>query len=223
MLTRPPSAARPAASPVPDLRFSNLSPVYARVAAGDAVKKLIEREGGRLPGRFFAAPVVEETPLPLITVIGHGPTAEAARTTVVRGSRGFSQFVQAQQDALPKAERLTVAPLSTASPAVLIDPRKKTLPIFVFLAVLCAVVALIFIRDNLSPRESPERPRGAADDKTSTPEGARDVGRPKPLSRAPVPALPARHAPTLSTEPAPEEDGVEGLREVGRWAKRPAQ
>jgi hypothetical protein len=233
MLTDPQVPGKETGHPVPDLRFSSLSPVYARLASGDAVNALIRARGGRPPGRFFAYAVVDETTLPLITTVGQASTPAAAVKTVTRGSRAFIDFVNQQQKSVRKDERLALAPLSAASVPTLVDARKKTLPVFVFLAVMCAFVALAFILEN------------ARSGRTARLEVTEPVQTPDNVHLAPEPVAQAERVVDGSTRqrsrlshradtlhsanpPAPsaaaaaaDEEDVE-LRRARGWTKRSA-
>ena len=52
----------------------------------------------------------------------------------------------------PATERVTIQQLARPKEAKLIVPRKKTVPVTVFLSVLVATIALVFVLENLRPR-----------------------------------------------------------------------
>jgi uncharacterized protein involved in exopolysaccharide biosynthesis len=64
------------------------------------------------------------------------------------------QYVRSQQAlaAIPNGDRVDLQVLQNATPPVVVVPRKKTLAIVVFLAVVVAVVGLAFVLENLRPR-----------------------------------------------------------------------
>jgi hypothetical protein len=221
---------------VPDLRFSSLSPVYARLASGDAVKAVIRSSGRPLPGRFFAYAVVDETPLPLVTTVGQAPTPGDATTTVTRGARAFTQYVAAQQKTVPKTDRVELALVSAASSPTLIDARKKTLPVFVFLAVMSAFAALAFVIDNVKSSGSRRVSKSGVAERPQSVEPLRES--PDPVATAPLHQPQKLSAPTdtlhqgtaerTSANPSatrPRTMGADGSesgegRPSERWAKR---
>lgn len=136
-------------------RFSGLSTLYARLAESDEVLALIETEE-KLPGLFQAAPITDNVagPLPIVALLGKGDTASAAEITLSRGMKGFFKYVgQKQVEAdIPPRQRIRLEVLNAPDSATLIQPRKKTLPVVVFLAVMIAAIAIIFTLENAARR-----------------------------------------------------------------------
>lgn len=150
----------------PPDRYTGLAPLYAKLAQSDRVRALIERDGP-LKGAFLALPTADtstrrESPLPMVSLYGRGPTPAAAEETVQRGKDAFLAYLRSQQSRadIPQEKRVTIETLNEPQPAQLVVPRKKTLPFVVFLAVLFATLALIFVLENTRPaiRALPERP-----------------------------------------------------------------
>jgi hypothetical protein len=67
------------------------------------------------------------------------------------------QYVKSQQAlaAIPNGDRVDLQVLQNATPPILLQPRRKTLPIVIFVAVMTAVVGLAFILENARPRVTP--------------------------------------------------------------------
>jgi hypothetical protein len=63
------------------------------------------------------------------------------------------EYVESQQQAasIPAAQRISIQVLKRPAPPVIIEPRKKTLPIVIFLAVITAAIGLAFVLENLRP------------------------------------------------------------------------
>ena len=57
--------------------------------------------------------------------------------------------------AIPPNERVDLQVLQNATAPILLQPRKKTLPIVILLAVLSATIGLAFILENARPRVTP--------------------------------------------------------------------
>jgi hypothetical protein len=135
-------------------KFTGLAPLYAKLANSDAVKTRAER-AGPLPGKATAIPTADTSygavnPLPMVTIFATAPTPEAARSTAARISRAFQGYVVSSQTEakIPDDDRVQIQVVNEAGDETLLVPRKKTLPIVVFLAILSATIALAFVREN---------------------------------------------------------------------------
>lgn len=189
-------------------RFTGLALIYSRLAQSDEVLRQIEKDRP-LPGVLQAIPLVDTTagniPLPMVALFGKAASPEAAQVTASRGLDGFLKYVRASQVAadIPTEQRVQLRVVNAPGRAILIDPRKKTLPIVVFLAVLIATIAAAFVLENASlnraSRGSVEVPESGVQEK------------PEPV----ITATPERKkAPAPAPEPEPEPE----LTPVRRWA-----
>jgi hypothetical protein len=146
--------------------FTLLAGLYARLAQSDQVATLMRGDGqGPVTGRFTAIPTADTTysraeTLPMVSLFGTGSTPREAELTVERGVAAFLRYLRSQQAEaqIPSDKRVIVETINEPQPAQLIVPRKKTLPIVVFLAVLFATIALIFVLENMRPRASVSEP-----------------------------------------------------------------
>jgi len=178
-------------------RFASLSSLYARLAQSDQVRAIIEKQG-KLRGLFQAVPTTDTTlrsgTLPIVSLFGKASTPGAAQATVTRGLEAFLTYVRSQQRAarIPENQRVQLRVLNAPQPAVLVEPRKKTLPFVVFLAVMVAAIGLVFILENAA-RSRPH------------------------VEVAPIPPKPAPGtAPQLEPEAEPEPEPEVGT--IRRWA-----
>jgi hypothetical protein len=137
--------------------LSGLTELYAQFANSDQVKELMLRDGAANDWALTAAPVIptgSSSALPVIALAGlaDSPTS-AVRATLV-GRSAFLQYVKSQQvlAAIPKGDRIDLQVLQNVTPPTLVQPRKKTLPVVIFLAVLSATVGLAFVLENARPR-----------------------------------------------------------------------
>ena len=79
---------------------------------------------------------------------------------VDRGTRALlAHLAERQTQAkIPPDERVQVRVLSRVADPVLLEGRKKTLPIIVLLAVLSATIGLAFVLENVRPAVRPLSP-----------------------------------------------------------------
>lgn len=204
-------------------QFNGLASLYAQLAQSDEVLARIKTNGGPLDGSFQAIPVTDasQSALPIVALFGKAATAGAAQTTLRRGLAGFLAYVRSSQEAagIPVKQRIDLQILNAPGQAALIEPRKKTLPIVVFLAILMATLATAFILENRRrsaavegvgeaiPELRPARPADVAIE----PQRPSDPPEPAPeLKPTPVPD------PGLA--PEPELDEEPDVTRVRRWA-----
>ena len=119
-----------------------------------------------------AVPTIQYSALPVITLGGHANSANGAVSAVEYGRRALVEYVKLQQQAgkIPQGQRITLQIVQAATKPVVFQPRKKTLPIVVFLAVTILTIGLVFILENLRPRVralAPAEPAFRADTKQS--------------------------------------------------------
>jgi hypothetical protein len=142
------------------LRLSGYAALYARIANSDDVRKVIlALNGGRRPvGDVRAVPAADTsygsvTGLPGVTWFGTAPTATQAKTMAKLGMNAFLKYFAEQQAAasIPEKNRVVLKVLNEPSKTVVVTPRKKTLPIVVFMAVVFSTIALAFVLENARP------------------------------------------------------------------------
>ena len=139
-------------------RFYQLASFYSRLANGDAVQQVIKRRSNRV-GAVQAVPETDPTStsgaaIPFVDIIGSGPTPRIAERLATIGTSAFREYIAAQQRGagIPDSQRVDVQIVNSAQPALLVQGRKKTLPIAVFLGVMIMTVGAAFILENLRPR-----------------------------------------------------------------------
>jgi hypothetical protein len=181
-------------------KYAALASLYAQFAMGDDVRRRIVATGGPLSGSYSVAATADTTlgravSLPAVTVFGKATTPAAARETTLRVMNAFTGFIEQQQRAarIPQKNRVLLQVLNAPEPALLIEGRKKTLPIAVFLAVLFATVAFAFVLDNLRRTTS----RAASIPTTDVPSPGEPALREEPAA-APA-TLPVRRRAPGST------------------------
>ena len=136
-------------------RLANLASLYSEFASSDAVQRIVAR---RVKGAasISAGPVTSPTgtATPLMNIFGRATTAERALEVTRIGTQAFREFLDQQQDGagIPTNQRVKVNVLKGASSPLVVEPRKKTLPLVVFMAVLSATIALAFLLENARPQ-----------------------------------------------------------------------
>lgn len=139
-------------------RFPSLAVLYAYLAMGDPVKKIMLRHGP-VKGKIIASPVISTqsgygTTLPLVAISGTGTTKRAAVALTIRATNAFRRFLAEQQasNKIPPQNRVLLNVISKAEPPTLVKGRSKTLPLVVFITVILAVLGLVFMLENMRPR-----------------------------------------------------------------------
>ena len=159
-------------------RLTTLAVLYAELATSDPVRGLMsrdallplcDRESGIGPGlvtsgecgRIVATPVVagdNRISLPLVDLRAIAPSPSAAVDLAQRGVEAFGTYIRRQPraNAVPADDRVVVQQLVRPRPPQIFQPRPKTLPIVVFLAIMFATVGFAFLLENLTPRTRDE-------------------------------------------------------------------
>lgn len=138
-----------------DGRYVSLAAVYAELAKGDAIVREVAKDS--TPGQTYESLAVQ-TPagdgMPMIYFNGYGPTPGAAADVARRSSEAFRRYLSAQQarSDIPADKRVDVAVTQQATPPTLSEGRSVVRPLFLFLLVAIAFVALAFALENLRPR-----------------------------------------------------------------------
>jgi hypothetical protein len=141
-------------------RLNTLAVLYAELATSDPVRRQM-LEDGPLRGKIIATPVVvgeNRVMLPFIDVAAIATSPRGAVVLAQRAADAFGVFMRDQQVAnrVPAADRVIVQQLVRPKPPKLFQPRSKTMPVVVFLAVMFATVGLAFLLENLRPPRRPE-------------------------------------------------------------------
>jgi hypothetical protein len=137
--------------------LAGLTGLYAQFANSDQVRVLMLRKGASPLWKLSAAPVVpngSSSALPVVQLVGMAFSPRGAIQATLVGRSAFLQYVKSQQAlaAIPNGDRVDLQVLQNATPPVVVVPRKKTLAIVIFLAVMSATVALALILENARPR-----------------------------------------------------------------------
>jgi hypothetical protein len=149
-------------------RFLLLSDLYAQLATSDGVRKILNRDGP-VNGAISAVVLRPSSNVasPLIQMIGKAPSASKSQALTKRATDAFIRYLalRQQEAGIRPGNRVQVSIIRRVEPAALIEPRKRTLPIMVFLAVLSAAAALIYVLERVRVRpQATTRPVQVADE-----------------------------------------------------------
>jgi hypothetical protein len=137
-------------------RFQTLAQLYAQLAQSDDVRAIMLR-GGPIRDEYEAGAVRSEdgsTYLPLVAITGTAATADRSVAITERATDAFLRYLGERQNraGIPADKRVDVQVVEEPRKAELIEGRKLTRPIFLFVLVLTAFVVLAFTLENLRPR-----------------------------------------------------------------------
>jgi hypothetical protein len=171
---------------------------YAELATSDPVRSLIKRGGGvplcdreaysgtgleaeasKRCGNLIATPVVvgdSRVALPLVDLVAVAPSPTEAVGLAQRSAVAFQTYIRRQQRAndVPANDRVVVQQLVRPKPPKVFQPRSKTMPIVVFLAVMFATCGLVFLLENLRLRgyEADDEPEEIGEEGTAAARSA---------------------------------------------------
>jgi hypothetical protein len=138
-------------------RFSSLALIYAQWAPSDLVRQIMLRSGpihGKIEAAAVTTSPTSNDALPIVQIAGYGDSLLHSLQITQRATAALVKYVGMQQAAngIPDSNRVLLQQIQVASKSKLVSGRSKTLPIVVFLAVMSAIVALAFARENWKPR-----------------------------------------------------------------------
>jgi hypothetical protein len=138
-------------------RLSSLAVLYAQLANSDPVRRLMLKEGpfnGTVMATPAASPDGSYGTLPLIKIAANATSESEAKSLSWRAATAVRTYLEQQQDAakIPAAQRILLEPVQQPLRALLVKPRKMTLPIMIFGTILLASCGLAFVLENLKPR-----------------------------------------------------------------------
>jgi hypothetical protein len=148
-------------------RFNALAILYAELATSDPVLRSIRRDGS-IRGQIIATPLRDNDSgvlLPLIDLTAISNSPRAAIELASREVNALQSYLEAEQltNGVPSSDRVVLEEIARPTSARVFQPRSKTMPAVIFLAVMFATIGLAFVLENLKPRfreleESEETP-----------------------------------------------------------------
>lgn len=142
-------------------RLVALTGLYMELATSDLVLKEMLKTGD-INGALQSFPVVPGgkdslDPVPMFTLSAISPTPAGAQELAKRHVKAFLNVLSRRQTSarIPEYQRVKVEIVRQPQQATLLEGRKLTRPLVIFLAVMIAVFALAFALENLRPRVRP--------------------------------------------------------------------
>jgi hypothetical protein len=177
-------------------RFAGLIDVYAAIATSDAVINELRRRGlvkpedmkdGVLPIAAAAVPSTVNAATPMMTISGMSSSGPKATALTIGATKAFLDVLHRRQAAakIPKGDRIEARVVRGSEAPKLVDPRKKAIPILVFLGGLIATMTVAFTRDSAARRGRSTALAPVVSHEASTPttEVAEARSAPKPVPR----------------------------------------
>lgn len=156
------SAAGPSqAQTVDPNHLNNSASLFLELGTSDPVLAYI-RQSGPIDGVLRTFPVFPDgnsdfAPLPMVTLSAVAASAPAARQLNARYLDAFVRYIKQRQASagIADRQRIQLQVVRHPSAASLLQGRKLTRPIVIFMAVMLATIALAFVLENLRPRIRP--------------------------------------------------------------------
>ena len=177
VLPTPPLSSAGAGTTTPSYadpsRFSTLANFYAQLVNGDQIQRKVVQP--RLRQLLFGSVEVDRTSneaMPFVDVTALAPSPLAAVRLAYAGTRALQSLVATQQQGagIPADQRVLLQILQQPTKVRIEAPRKKTVPLVVFMAVLIATLGALLALENLRPSVAPAEvtpvPRAHPDEAT---------------------------------------------------------
>jgi hypothetical protein len=138
-------------------RLPDLANLYSSLVTSDNVRRIMLRQGpfkGGVSAAALPAGPSSSAVLPIINIRAIGFTARSSVALANRARDALRAYVDEQQqvNGVPPRDRIRLAVLNTGFGTELVQPRKKILPVVIFLAVMFATVTLALTLENVRPR-----------------------------------------------------------------------
>lgn len=143
------------------VHLTGLAALYVRLATSDPVLKEMRKPPAK-EGTLQAFPVQSTDtgrgePLPMVTLSAIGVSAQQSAALAREHARAFIDYIEREQRRanIPLDERVVIEVVRQPGEPTLLQARKKTRPMVVFVAVMIAVMGLAFALENLRPAAPP--------------------------------------------------------------------
>jgi hypothetical protein len=135
-------------------RLNEITVQAMALATSDAVKRIMAKQG-RINGVLQTFPVTAgDSLVPFITFSAIAASPKAALALNERHVAAFKTFFseRQRQAGIQADERVVIETVNAPQSPTLLEGRKKTRPIIIFLTAMIAVLGLCFVLENLRPR-----------------------------------------------------------------------
>jgi hypothetical protein len=143
------------------VHLTGLAALYVRLATSDPVLAEMRKPPAK-EGTLQAFPVQSTDtgrgePLPMVTLSAIGVSPQQSVALAREHARAFIEYLEREQQRanIPLDERVVVEVVRQPGKPTLLQARKKTRPMVVFVAVMIAVMGLAFALENLRPAAPP--------------------------------------------------------------------
>ena len=135
-------------------RFSTLATFYAQLVNGDQIQRQVVHP--RQKQLLFGSVEIDRTTneaLPFVDVTSFAPSPVIAKRLAQEGTRALQSLVAQQQTkaSIPDDQRVLLQVLQQPTKVRVATPRKKTIPVVVFMTVLIATLGALLALENLRP------------------------------------------------------------------------
>jgi hypothetical protein len=141
-------------------RLISLALIYAQMVSGDSVRRSVVAKDGPLRNDKIAATTVTNvstsSALPIVDVTGVAGSRERAITLARDASAALQATILSDEESagISPDRRVELNVIARATPLTskILTARSMTRPVFIFLLILTATIALAFLLENARPR-----------------------------------------------------------------------
>lgn len=133
-------------------RLSYLAALYARLAGGDGVKKILDPTGKKsLRYQVDQVTTSDGTLFPLLNVSGFAASPKGAVVLANRVADALQTYVASNQNAgnIPAATRVSLPAVKRAEQAKVFEGVKYTAPLMLFVLAMALTIFIAFLRYNV--------------------------------------------------------------------------
>jgi hypothetical protein len=141
-------------------RLPTLTALYASWVTSDPVRRIMAKSG-IVKGAIYASPLPADAngngTLPVVSITADAYSLIGSINLANSAASALRTYLEQQQAAnkIPDAQRIELRPMNMAYAPRLLEPRSKTMPIVVFIAIMFATISIAFLLENLRPRVRP--------------------------------------------------------------------
>ena len=141
-------------------RLPTLTALYSSFVTSDPVRRIMLKDGP-VRGVIYASPLPADAngngTLPVVSITADGYALLGSVNLANRAAEALKQYVEQQQteNNIPESQRIVLRAMNMAYTPRLLEPRSKTMPIVVFIAIMFATISIAFLLENLRPRVRP--------------------------------------------------------------------
>jgi len=216
----------PNAAPVPKYadpgRLAYLAGLYARLAGGDGVKKIVDPTGKKsLRYQVDQVTTSDGSPFPLINVSAFAGSGPAAVSLANRVSAALQTYVARNQTLgnVPEATRVSLPFVHRAERAKVFEGVKYTAPLMLFVLGMAVTIFVAFVRHNVQLGRAAQLGDAQALLVAVPPVEASAVGDESADARRPRPVVPPTVRPEAAA-PRADEAPVPAEGKTGAGAPR---